>query len=221
MFYLDAGNTRIKVAQVTETGWERVASFAHDDIPALQALLGTSPSIGCSVVESLIAQLPQTKWYSRTDIHPARLNYLTPDTLGVDRFVACHGAWIQVHQAVIVVDAGTAVTIDLMDTAGVFQGGVIMPGLSILETGLNSHAPALPKVPRELSSTYPPKSTIDALKAGLLESWVAGITHHVRQLHAFAPDAVVMVAGNDASLLTSIGEVKPDLIFDGLRALTR
>lgn len=221
MFYLDAGNTRIKVARATDSGWERVASFEHHDIPALQALLGTSPSIGCTVVDSLVSQLPQTRWYRRTDIHPARLDYHTPETLGVDRFVACHGAWNWVHQAVIVVDAGTAVTIDLMDATGVFQGGVIMPGLAILETGLNAHAPALPKVPRELSSTYPPKSTVDALKAGLLESWVAGITHHVRQLHAFAPDAVVMVTGSDANLLATIGEVKPDLMFDGLRALIR
>ncbi len=221
MFYLDAGNTRIKVARATDSGWERVASFAHDEIPALQALLGTSPSIGCSVVDSVVHLLPQTRWYRRSDIHPARLNYQTPETLGVDRFVACHGAWISVHQAVIVVDAGTAVTVDLMDEAGVFQGGVIMPGLAILENGLNAHAPALPNVSRELSSTYPPKSTIDALKAGLLESWVAGITHHVRQLHAFAPDAVVMVTGNDAGLLSSIGQVKQDLMFEGLRALTR
>lgn len=221
MFYLDAGNTRIKVARATDSGWERVASFEHHDIPALQALLGNEPSIGCTVVDSLISLLPHTRWYRRGNILPARLNYHTPETLGVDRFVACHGAWISVHQAVIVVDAGTAVTVDLMDSSGVFQGGVIMPGLAILETGLNAHAPALPKVPRELSSTYPPKSTIDALKAGLLESWVAGITHHVRQLHAFAPDAVVMVTGSDAGLLTSVGEVKPDLMFDGLRALTR
>ncbi len=221
MFYLDAGNTRIKVARAVESGWERVASFEHHDIPALQALLENTASIGCTVVESLIPQLPQTRWFRRTDIHPARLNYITPETLGVDRFVACHGAWNEVHQAVIVVDAGTAVTIDLMDSNGVFQGGVIMPGLAILEIGLNAHAPALPKVPRELSSTYPPKSTVDALKAGLLESWVAGITHHVRQLHAFAPEAVVMVTGNDAALLSSIGQVKQDLMFDGLRALTR
>jgi pantothenate kinase type III len=59
------------------------------------------------------------------------------------------------------------------------------------------------------------------VKAGLLETWTAGIIHHVRQLHAFAPEAKVIVTGADAPLLSAMGEIRPDLLFDGLRSLSR
>jgi type III pantothenate kinase len=221
MFYLDAGNTNVKLARPTPTGWERIGTFHHNDVDALRDRLDDQATFGCSVVEAVTHALPQVAWLQRTDIPAARIRYATPETLGLDRFVACHGAWEYVGGAAIVIDAGTAVTIDLIDASGVFLGGVITPGLGILESALRTHAPALPAVPRELSDTYPPQSTSDAVKAGLLETWTAGIIHHVRQLHAFVPEAKVIVTGADATLLSAMGEIRPDLLFDGLRSISR
>lgn len=221
MFYLDAGNTNVKLARPTPTGWERIGTFRHNDVDALRDRLAAQPTFGCSVVEAVTQALPEVTWLRRSDIPAARIRYATPETLGLDRFVACHGAWEHLGGAAIVIDAGTAVTIDLIDAAGVFLGGVITPGLGILESALRTHAPALPAVPRELSDTYPPQSTSDAVKAGLIETWTAGIIHHVRQLHAFAPEANVIVTGADAPLLSAMGEIRPDLLFDGLRSISR
>ena len=221
MFYLDAGNTTVKLARPTPTGWDRIATFRHNDMETLRARLDGQPAIGCSVVDAVSAALPEVRWLSRADIPAGRIRYATPETLGLDRFVACHGAWEHVGGAAVVIDAGTAVTIDLIDASGVFLGGVITPGLGILESALRTGAPALPAVPRELSGTYPPQSTSDALKAGLLETWTAGIVHHIRQLHAFEPDAKVVLTGADAPLLAALGDIRPDLLFDGLRSLSR
>lgn len=221
MFYLDVGNTNVKLARPTTSGWDRIGTFQHNDVDAIRDQLGDQPSLGCSVVDTVSLALPQVRWVRRADIPAVRIRYSTPETLGLDRFVACHGAWEHVGGAAIVIDAGTALTIDLIDASGVFLGGVITPGLGILESSLRTHAPALPTVQRELSGTYPPQSTSDALKAGLLESWTAGIIHHVRQLHAFAPEAAVVVTGADAQWLSSLGQICPDLLFDGLRSLNR
>lgn len=221
MLYLDAGNTHVKVARPTTDGWEIVSRYRHDALEGLIESLELEPASGCSVVDAIMDTLPTVRWLRRTDLPTHRLDYLTPQTLGIDRFVACHGAWQELGTAVIVVDAGTAATIDLMDAEGVFQGGVIMPGLGLIENALHTQAPALPSVPRELSSTYPPKSTVDALKAGLVESWTAGIIHHIRQLHAFSPEAQVVVTGADASVIQTLGEVRPFVLFDGLRSLSR
>lgn len=221
MLYLDAGNTTVKLARPTPTGWQRLGSFRHDELDALRQAVGRDPAFGCTVVESVREALPGVTWLQRSDIPAGRIRYATPETLGLDRFVACHGAWELVGGAAIVIDAGTAATIDLIDASGVFLGGVITPGLGILESALKTHAPALPAVPRELSDTYPPQRTTDALKAGLLETWTAGLIHHVRQLHAFAPEAQVVLTGADAELLSRLGMVRPDLLFDGLKSLSR
>lgn len=220
MLYLDAGNTNVKLARPTTSGWERIGTFRHNEVDKIRARIDGQASFGCSVVDAVSQALPEVTWLSRVHIPAGRIRYATPATLGLDRFVACHGAWELLGGAAIVIDAGTAVTIDLIDASGVFLGGVITPGLGSLESALRTQTPALPSVPRELSSTYPPQSTVDAVKAGLLETWTAGIVHHLRQLRAFAPEAGVVLTGADALLLASLGEVKPDLLFDGLRSLS-
>src|SRR5690606_15055978 len=61
---------------------------------------------------------------------PIALNYHTPHTLGMDRIAAAVGAWHRFpDQNVLVIDAGSCVTYDLVTAAGFFEGGVISPGL--------------------------------------------------------------------------------------------
>lgn len=221
MLYLDAGNTALKLARPTSDGWEVLFRGSHDQVEEIRNRIASESVFGCGVVAAIIEALPEVRWLRLADIAASRIRYATPETLGLDRFVACHAAWERLGGAAIVIDAGTAVTIDLIDATGTFRGGVISPGLGILENALRMFAPALPTVPRKPSPTYPPQRTVDALQAGLLETWRAGILHHVRQLHAVDPDADVVLTGSDAPLLTGLGESVPDLMFDGLSSLSR
>ena len=69
-----------------------------------------------------------------------------PAKVGTDRVVAAAAAYAVVEDAVVVADFGTAVTIDLVDEHGVFQGGVIFPGFELSTMALNEHTAQLPKV---------------------------------------------------------------------------
>ncbi len=65
-------------------------------------------------------------------------------TVGQDRLLNALGAWTRARQACVVIDAGTAVTVDFVDGAGVFQGGAIAPGLNMMLRALHEHTAALP-----------------------------------------------------------------------------
>ncbi len=68
-------------------------------------------------------------------------------TPGVDRLLAAAGAWTLAKQAVIVVDAGTAITVDFVDGEGTFHGGAIAPGVGLMLEALATGTDALPSIP--------------------------------------------------------------------------
>ena len=97
--------------------------------------------------------------------------YAKPEKLGADRWAALVAAWhINKHPS-LVVNVGTAVTIDALDSKGVFLGGCIMPGLRIMHESLSNNAAQL-KVGEGISQNFP-INTQDAIATGSLNA-VAG-----------------------------------------------
>jgi type III pantothenate kinase len=90
-----------------------------------------------------------------------------PKKVGTDRVVAAAAAFDVVEDAVVVADFGTAVTIDLVDAHGVFQGGVICPGFDISAQALKDNTAQLPKVMVHRPSGPYGKNTADAINCGL------------------------------------------------------
>src|SRR3989304_9987502 len=82
-----------------------------------------------------------------------------PDKVGTDRVVAAAAAYDVVEDAVVVADFGTAVTIDLVDQNGIFQGGVIYPGFEISAQALKDNTAQLPNVKVTRPSTPYGKNT--------------------------------------------------------------
>lgn len=232
MIYIDIGNSYIKIAMFKSGTWEvmlRSPLEKADDalfLLKLQAEQG-SRFMASSVVSSLRnrfeKELGESIRFVRVSDFPTDLiDYHTRETLGVDRVIACLGARHQSdNNAVIVVDAGTATTIDFMDMNGVFHGGVIAPGLQAMEQGLREHAPALPTVERVRPAIWPPKSTTEALQWGLTGSYQSLVRDHIQRFLQDAPDAWLWVSGGDAGTLMNLGGLNihyhPNLVFEGLR----
>jgi type III pantothenate kinase len=104
-----------------------------------------------------------------------------PRKVGTDRIVAAAAAYDVVEDAVVVADFGTAVTIDLVDEHGVFQGGVICPGFEISAQALNDNTAQLPKVTVHRPSGPYGKNTADAINSGLYYSTIGGLEEIVRR----------------------------------------
>ncbi len=104
-----------------------------------------------------------------------------PRRLGTDRIVSAAAAYAVVEDAVVVADFGTAVTIDLVDRNGVFQGGVICPGFEISARALKDNTAQLPKVTVHKPSGPYGKNTADAINCGLYYSVIGAMEEIIRR----------------------------------------
>jgi type III pantothenate kinase len=115
--------------------------------------------------------LPMTLWVDE------------PDKVGTDRVVSAAVAYATVGDAVVVADFGTAVTIDLVDENGIFQGGVICPGFEMGADALKRNSAQLPKVKVTRPSEPYGKNTEDAISCGLYYSAI-GMLEEVTRRYA-------------------------------------
>ncbi|UCC23010.1 MAG: type III pantothenate kinase [Planctomycetota bacterium] len=104
-----------------------------------------------------------------------------PEKVGTDRAVSAAAAYAVVEDAVVIADFGTAVTIDLVDENGIFQGGVICPGFEISAQALRKNTAQLPKVKVKKPDAPYGKSTADAINAGLYYSAVSTLQEVIRR----------------------------------------
>ncbi|HKL87399.1 MAG TPA: type III pantothenate kinase [Salinibacter sp.] len=141
---------------------------------------------------------------------PFELAYETPDTLGTDRLAAAAAGWVRYGQAispprsVIVVDAGTAVTCEVVHRDGVYQGGTIAAGPALSRHALQSGTAQLPAVPLALPDDPVGRSTQAALQSGIMWSLVDSVHGMTERLAATLPDdPQIVVTGGWGALLAN------------------
>jgi type III pantothenate kinase len=235
---VDVGNTRVKWGRCAAGRVTEVVALAPDDVPAWERQLAAWQLAG-----------PQT-WVV-TGVHPARRTLLAdwlgrrgervllleraaqlslrvqlehPDRVGIDRLldaVAVNSRRRQDCPAVII-DAGSAVTLDYVDEAGTFRGGAIFPGLQLMAKALNDHTALLPLV--QVRQAAPPMgtSTPAAIQAGVFWVVLGGIEALLKQLRDQAScEMDVFLSGGDASVLAPHlpGQIVvwPEMTLEGAR----
>jgi type III pantothenate kinase len=150
--------------------------------------------------------------------------YDSPKDVGADRIVNGIAAYEKYHNACIVVDFGTATTVDFISRKGEYVGGAIAPGLLISLEALVQRASKLPRIeivkPKEIVG----KNTVQSIQAGTFYGYVGlvdGIVQRMQQENGV--DAKVVATGGLAPLVASecstIGEVDEFLTLEGLRII--
>jgi type III pantothenate kinase len=143
-----------------------------------------------------------------------------PELTGIDRVVNLAAAYEQLGKACVVVDAGTAITIDLCDDAGRFVGGVIFPGVRMMLDALHEKTAQLPKLDFAVPAHALGKNTTEAIRSGVYHG-IRGLVREVAEQFATDlgtwPD--VIATGGDAHDLFEgwevVHAVSPDLAFYG------
>lgn len=143
---------------------------------------------------------------------PIDVSYGTRDTLGADRLAAAVGV-ADPARPVLVVDAGTAVTSDIV-ADGRFEGGNISPGLALRFKMLASHTSRLPLV--EAAGELPAfgHDTETAIRAGVVGGLVAELADNYRKASALYPEPRMILTGGDAPFLAPLlraGGIEVDL----------
>lgn len=231
---IDSGNTRIKWGLREGDIWRAQGALAQAEIEKLSGVLGNLPPpqrimlanvAGAAVGEAIAAAL--APWRER--IHCVRAEarrggvgngYAQPERLGVDRWCALIGARASTAAACLVVGAGTATTIDTLDAAGNFRGGLILPGFDLMRRALARDTAGLPLAAGSYQAY--PRRTDDAIFSGCLEAQLGAVERAFARIAA-EPGAQCLLFGGAAPLLAEQLAVPcrrvDTLVLDGLHRL--
>jgi type III pantothenate kinase len=203
---VEQGNTKLKVA-LFDSG--EIASFIladRDDTSRIKDIVGQyrpEQGIISSVVntdEALTDYLDaHLNHFIRLDEHtpvPVRIEYETKDTLGRDRIAAAAGAsFLQPGRNVLVIDAGTAITYEVIEAAGIYIGGNISPGLTTRFKALNKFTERLPLVKEKDEAPLIGTSTETAILSGVVNGIVYEMDGFIDGLKAKYGDLFVYLTG--------------------------
>ena len=168
--------------------------------------------------------------FARTETHACGVtnSYRQARRLGVDRWVAMIGAWAEVGDACLVVDAGTALTIDALDESGRHLGGQIIPGVSLMAGVLAEQASDIPNIKRRAASQERglemfAKTTAGAVGHGAMNALLGAVERaaYIMQDNGHTP-TIILTGGDASRILSSLGEEpihRPHLVLQGLVAL--
>lgn len=233
---VDCGNTRLKWAYAGADPWQAQAlvhagaSLADIAVRAWkEAPRPDSVWVACVAGEPLcgtLAQVLEKRFglvprFIRAE-HEAggvKNRYARPEQLGADRWAALIGARALTDDVCVVVDCGTAVTLDALNASGEFVGGVIVPGLKLARASLAHATPALNVAPGDADSCLA-RATADAIAAGTRYGIAGAIERIVREFEQALGPAALVVTGGDAALFAPLlshpVRHEPDLVLHGL-----
>jgi type III pantothenate kinase len=148
-----------------------------------------------------------------------------PERVGVDRLLNAVAANSRrkAGTPAVIVDAGSAVTVDCLDRDGAFCGGAIFPGFRLMSKALHDYTALLPLVdPPPQIPPFPATSTETAMQAGIFWAAAGGVLGLIRSLSlASGPTPEVYVTGGDGGLLAKglAGKFMlwPDMTLEGIR----
>jgi type III pantothenate kinase len=101
--------------------------------------------------------------------------YENPEQLGSDRWAALIAAWKRLKRACLVVNCGTATTVDALSNTGEFLGGLILPGVTLMQQSLKNNAAQLQASDGRLQDF--PRNTADAIYSGVIRATLGAIAH--------------------------------------------
>jgi type III pantothenate kinase len=240
---LDVGNTRLKWGEfdgstIRRTGHIALKKIHNEGLGVLTSRLprdvdavSASNVAGTSFATRLSGVVGM---HCGCDVHFARSerqaygvtnSYRQPRRMGVDRWVAMVGAWAELESACLIVDAGTAVTIDALDDDGQHIGGQILTGVALMTSALADRTSDIPNTGRRSTGFAHgmdifASNTSKAVASGTQNALLGAIERSNRILRSNAYDPTIILTGGDASrILGSLDDTplhRPHLVLQGL-----
>jgi type III pantothenate kinase len=242
LLVVDVGNTQTHFGVFSDGNtltehWRfaTVRESTRDELgAALSSLLGlrglSFGDLDASIVSSTVPQLSQ-EWSAMADRYLGQqmlvvgpsirtgmpIRYDNPHEVGADRLANAVAAYDRVGDSCVVVDFGTAITYDVVSAAGEYLGGIITPGAEISIDALYDRAAKLPKVELAEPRALIGKSTIDAIRSGIVYGFAGQVDGIVRRLRAeLGSGTTVIATGGLAQVLVPFVREQIDYVDDML-----
>lgn len=163
-------------------------------------ILSTVLEVDKELIHFLKGRLP---FFIYLDEHvplPIKVEYKTPATLGKDRLAAVVGAnYLKPGEDILVIDAGTAITYDLVNASGIYLGGNISPGMTTRFRALNHFTSQLPLVDELGDVPAIGFDTVSAIRAGVVNGIVYEMDGYIEDLQRKTPSLLVFLTGGHSN----------------------
>jgi type III pantothenate kinase len=200
---------------------------AENHPPVLVA--SVNDAVADRLISALEDQLGSEVYRIGEDVPVPIGQQLDPETLtGVDRLLNAAAAFDRVKQACVIVDAGTAVTVDFVDGEGTFHGGAIAPGATMQLHAMHEHTAALPDLAFRAPDANEAfgRNTAQAMYQGVFHG-IRGMVQRLVEQYAqhYGAFPLVIATGGDAAVLFEhdelIDRIVPELTLMGIAAAAR
>ena len=240
---LDVGNTGVSVAlfkgsRFFHKGWMPTdGPRSYESL--LRRFLPSRPAVSEVILSSVVPQathllkktlrkmgLPAPGVLGENIQAPVINRYRIPSQVGQDRLVNAAAAYEWYGGPAVIVDFGTAVTLDLVSRRREYLGGFIVPGLEVALAALAERTALLPKVGLKRPKEFLGRDTRSSILSGLFHGYGAMCDGLVTRMRArYAPRARVVATGGHARLMApfcrTLQVVNPDLTLQGLELTSR
>jgi type III pantothenate kinase len=206
--------------------WPTMIAEAWTHLAKLPGAAIAGASVNPPLIETIEHAVMQAtnqpvQWVGRDIELPIKVLTEEPAQTGIDRILNIAAAYEQMQKACVVVDAGTAVTVDCCNDKGDFLGGAIAPGAALMLEALHQHTARLPRVSLQSPRNTFGKSTAEAIRNGVYHG-IRGMVKELVESYAaelgFWPD--IIATGGDAPRLFQdwelIHAIAPDLTLYGI-----
>jgi type III pantothenate kinase len=240
MLLFDAGNSRCKWVWIINGAWLRQGVLDNADAAAWQALKATFAQLETPlkiVASNVAGEEMKQNLLELCAVWPCPVEFITaqaeqcgvrnryeqPSQLGSDRWAALVAAWHIERQACLVVNCGTATTVDALSASGEFLGGLILPGIELMQLSLQNSTARLGAVFPGDNGEFPdfPRNTADAMASGVMRATIGAIQQQYKLLAASGARCILS-GGAAGSILPHLGlpaELVDNLVLLGMQII--
>ncbi|MBK7213794.1 MAG: type III pantothenate kinase [Bacteroidales bacterium] len=231
---VDVGNTLVKAAVFEGDNLLAFARIENSQFSKILNLISEYPSVSHGIISSVAANSEEIisefdtslKWLvvDHATAVPVRNLYSTPQTLGKDRLAGIVAAWKLFRGSdVLVIDAGTAVTYDLLTAEGNYLGGAISPGLQMRYKALHTFTGRLPLLDIEENPKLTGDSTVSSIHSGIGNGLMFEVEGFVNAYLKDFPALKIILTGGHMNYFDKQLKVKtfaaPNLVLEGLNTI--
>ena len=217
------GNELVSLSRFENITAQQLSDFIRTNGPFKSAILSSVIIVEEDIL-SIFNQIPLFIELSHQTPLPVKLFYKTPETLGRDRIAAAvAGNFLYPDHNVLVIDAGTCITFDLVTKTAEYLGGSIHPGINMQFTALHTFTGKLPLVNRRDFDELTGKTTEESIISGVLRGTCASVEGMIDDYNSRFPELVVLITGGDSGYLFNNLKNRifalPNLILEGLNKI--
>ncbi len=213
LLVIDVGNTQIKAAVFEQNTLLKKEIIAYEDWKiSLKKVIKNFSEISILVVAS-VGKLEKNDFLTldsglnvyfitRESKFPFNNLYASPSTLGIDRMILASGAVLQFPKKNrLVIDAGTCITYDFIDSNDNYLGGAISPGIRLRYESLHNYTAKLPLLKRESPSEVIGNSTLQSIHSGVINGISFELDGFINSVLDKNDNFIIILTGGDADFL--------------------